>query len=85
MVRERIRSWINAQSTGRKIGVILLALFGLILANRSAVALEGAGDVMIVVIGIPTIALFAISLYSGAIATLSLIRNRGSGEDVQTG
>lgn len=80
MARDELKSWIRSQSIGMTAVVIVAAVIGMMIARRMAFVLEGTGDVLIVVAGIPTMVLFFGSLYIGALALISLVRDlRGEG------
>jgi ABC-type branched-subunit amino acid transport system permease subunit len=75
MVRDRLKSWIRDQSTGVKVGVLVAALIGAIVARQMAFVLEGAGTLMIILGGLPTIVLFIGSVYVGALVLITLVRD----------
>lgn len=72
MVRTRIKSKISEQSTGGKAGILLVAVVAMVIARQGAFILEGAGDIAVVLVGLPVIILFFGGLYVGVMSVIAI-------------
>ncbi len=72
MIRERVKSQIADRSTVGKAVVVALSVVAMAIGRRGAFALEGAGEIAIVLVGLPVLLLFFGGAYVGAMALIGI-------------